>query len=61
MLLKVSHFRISSTCVFLTSINIVPFVNFLIVVSFICLEKICSISKGDILVIGTSSVDWITI
>ena len=40
MLLKVSYFRISST--FLrTSINIVPFINFLVVVGFICLERMC--------------------
>ena len=64
MLLKVSHFRISSTCVFfffLTSISIVLVNFFFIVVGFISLERICSILKGDILAIGQSSIDWITI
>lgn len=34
---------------------------FFVVFGFIFLESICSILKGDILVIGISSVDWITI
>ena len=59
MLLKVSHFRISSTCVFFTSISVVPFVNFLFMVGFISFESICSIFNGDILVTGVSSVERI--
>ena len=61
MLLKVSHFRISSTCVFFTSISIVPLVTFLIIVGFISFERISSILNGNILVTSVSSMDCIII
>ena len=46
---------------FFTSISIVPFVNFLIIVGFIPFESICSILDGDILVTGVSSMECIII